>query len=209
MTQNLFCILKVTEVFGSGVGSESISQGYGSEDPDPHTKCHGSPILVLQLFLFPGITEKKPMKRYATMQDIVYEKTVENAGKNQVLIFVHSRKETGKTARAIRDMCLEKDTLGGFLKEGSASTEVLRTEAEQVKNLGKYFFYLFNYLGILVDLRPVTHVGSRRMYLDPDVFPPLAGFRLYAILGDFRHVLSVPSVCIFKVRWLDTGTDVK
>merc|ERR1712016_5921 len=55
--------------------------------------------------------------------------------KNQVLIFCHSRKETGKTARAIRDACLEKDTLGAFLKEGSASMEVLRTEAEQVKNL--------------------------------------------------------------------------
>lgn len=51
----------------------------------------------------------------------------------QVLVFVHSRKETGKTARAIRDMCLEKDTLGLFLREGSASTEVLRTEAEQCK----------------------------------------------------------------------------
>lgn len=53
----------------------------------------------------------------------------------QVLVFVHSRKETGKTARAIRDMCLEKDTLGLFLKEGSMSTEVLRTESEHVKNL--------------------------------------------------------------------------
>lgn len=52
---------------------------------------------------------------------------------HQVLVFVHSRKETGKTARAIRDMCLEKDTLGLFLREGSASTEVLRTEAEQCK----------------------------------------------------------------------------
>ena len=58
------------------------------------------------------------------MNEIVYEKTVENAGKNQVLIFVHSRKETGKTARAVRDACIEKDTLGGFLKEGSASMEV-------------------------------------------------------------------------------------
>ena len=54
----------------------------------------------------------------------------------QVLVFVHSRKETGKTARAIRDMCLEKDTLGLFLREGSASTEVLRTEAEQCKVRG-------------------------------------------------------------------------
>lgn len=32
-------------------------------------------------------------------------------------------------------MCLEKDTLGHFLREGSASTEVLRSEADQVKNL--------------------------------------------------------------------------
>ncbi|NXT36210.1 U520 helicase, partial [Pelecanoides urinatrix] len=69
------------------------------------------------------------------MNEIVYEKIMEHAGKNQVLVFVHSRKETGKTARAIRDMCLEKDTLGLFLREGSASTEVLRTEAEQCKNL--------------------------------------------------------------------------
>jgi len=91
------------------------------------------PVPLEQQFI--GITEKKPMKRYATMNEIVYDKTVENAGKNQVLIFVHSRKETGKTARAVRDACIEKDTLGGFLKEGSASMEVLRTEAEQVKNM--------------------------------------------------------------------------
>ena len=67
------------------------------------------------------------------MNDIVYEKVMEHAGKNQLLIFVHSRKETSKTAKTIRDICLEKDTLGLFLKEDSASTEILRTEAEQTK----------------------------------------------------------------------------
>ncbi len=43
-------------------------------------------------------------------------------------------------------------------------------------------------------------LGSRRnrMYLDPDVVPPLAGFRLFAVLGIFHHALSVPSVCIFN-----------
>nr|KAG5691791.1 hypothetical protein BaRGS_003187 [Batillaria attramentaria] len=90
------------------------------------------PVPLEQQFI--GITEKKAVKRFQLMNDIVYEKVIEHAGKNQVLVFVHSRKETGKTARAIRDMCLEKDTLGLFLKEGSASTEVLRREAEQVKN---------------------------------------------------------------------------
>jgi len=44
----------------------------------------------------------------------------------------------------------------------------------------------------------MTHVGSRRMYLDPDVVPPLVGFRLYANLGVFQYVLSMPSVCIFE-----------
>ncbi|XP_050545887.1 putative U5 small nuclear ribonucleoprotein 200 kDa helicase [Daktulosphaira vitifoliae] len=90
------------------------------------------PVPLEQQYI--GITEKKAVKRFQVMNEIVYEKIMEHAGRNQILVFVHSRKETGKTARAIRDMCLEKDTLGNFLREGSASMEVLRTEAEQVKN---------------------------------------------------------------------------
>ncbi|XP_034244319.1 putative U5 small nuclear ribonucleoprotein 200 kDa helicase isoform X1 [Thrips palmi] len=90
------------------------------------------PVSLEQQYI--GVTEKKALKRFQVMNEIVYEKVMEHAGRNQVLVFVHSRKETGKTARAIRDMCLEKDSLGQFLKEGSASMEVLRTEAEQVKN---------------------------------------------------------------------------
>lgn len=126
------------------------------------------PVALEQQYI--GITEKKALKRFQVMNEIVYEKVMEHAGRNQVLIFVHSRKETGtftrsvtihffrsssnlwiycpgqefinfwslysivgKTARTIRDMCLEKDTLGNFLREGSASMEVLRSEAEQVK----------------------------------------------------------------------------
>ncbi|KAL3318570.1 hypothetical protein Ciccas_002773 [Cichlidogyrus casuarinus] len=81
-----------------------------------------------------GITEKKAIKRFTLMNEIVYEKVMEHAGKNQVLVFVHSRKETGKTARALREMCLDKDTLGAFMKDKNASAEVLRLEAEQVKN---------------------------------------------------------------------------
>jgi hypothetical protein len=59
---------------------------------------------------------------------------------------------------------------------------------------------ILTYLGIqylvLVNLRPVTHVGSCRMSLDSDVVPSLAGFRLSAKLGVFHHALSVPFVCI-------------
>uniref|UniRef100_A0A915HM77 U5 small nuclear ribonucleoprotein 200 kDa helicase n=1 Tax=Romanomermis culicivorax TaxID=13658 RepID=A0A915HM77_ROMCU len=90
------------------------------------------PVPLEQQYI--GINEKKAIKRFQIMNEVVYEKVMESAGKSQVLIFVHSRKETGKTARAIRDACLEKDTLSYFLKEGSASTEILRREAEQAKN---------------------------------------------------------------------------
>ena len=90
------------------------------------------PVPLEQQFI--GITEKKAVKRHQLMNEIVYKKVIAKAGKKQVLVFVHSRKETGKTARALKDLGLERDTLSLFLKEGSASMEVLRTEAEQVKN---------------------------------------------------------------------------
>uniref|UniRef100_A0A914URZ7 U5 small nuclear ribonucleoprotein 200 kDa helicase n=1 Tax=Plectus sambesii TaxID=2011161 RepID=A0A914URZ7_9BILA len=90
------------------------------------------PVPLEQQYI--GLTEKKALKRFQAMNEVVYDKIMEHAGKSQVLVFVHSRKETGKTAKAVRDACLERDTLSYFLKEGSASTEILRTEAEQVKN---------------------------------------------------------------------------
>ncbi|GAB2288942.1 DExH-box ATP-dependent RNA helicase DExH12 [Dionaea muscipula] len=81
-----------------------------------------------------GITVKKPLQRFQLMNDVCYEKVMAVAGKHQVLIFVHSRKETAKTARAIRDTALAKDTLGRFLKEDSASREILQTHTDLVKS---------------------------------------------------------------------------
>ncbi|KII64997.1 U5 small nuclear ribonucleoprotein helicase [Thelohanellus kitauei] len=90
------------------------------------------PVPLEQQFI--GITEKKPLKTIKIMNDIVYEKLIENAGRSQVLVFVHSRKETAKTARCVRDMCLEKETLALFVREGTASHEILKSEADQCKN---------------------------------------------------------------------------
>uniref|UniRef100_A0A7N8YMN6 Activating signal cointegrator 1 complex subunit 3 n=1 Tax=Mastacembelus armatus TaxID=205130 RepID=A0A7N8YMN6_9TELE len=64
------------------------------------------PVPLEQTYV--GITEKKAIKRFQIMNEIVYEKIMEHAGKNQV--------------------------------KGSASTEVLRTEAEQCKDLLPYGF---------------------------------------------------------------------
>ncbi|CAG8517169.1 20044_t:CDS:2, partial [Racocetra fulgida] len=83
---------------------------------------------------FIGVTEKKAIKRFQVMNEVTYTKVMDQAGKNQVLIFVHSRKETAKTAKTVRDMALEKNTIGQFLREDSASREILQTESATVKD---------------------------------------------------------------------------
>lgn len=86
------------------------------------------PVPLQQQYI--GITEKKALKRFQLMNEICYEKVLQHAGRNQVLIFCHSRAETAKTARALRDMAVESDALSQFIREDSASKEILREEAE-------------------------------------------------------------------------------
>ena len=83
---------------------------------------------------FIDVTEKKAIKRFQVMNEVTYQKVVDQAGKDQVLIFVHSRKETAKTAKTIKDMALEKDTLGLFINPSSASREVLQDELLSIKD---------------------------------------------------------------------------
>ena len=59
---------------------------------------------------------------------------LDQAGKNQTLVFVHSRKETAKTARFLRDMAVEKETITRFVKADSATREILEEESNNVKD---------------------------------------------------------------------------
>ncbi|KAF2099454.1 pre-mRNA splicing helicase [Rhizodiscina lignyota] len=85
---------------------------------------------------FIGVTDKKAIKQLKTMNDVCYTKVLEQVGqnRNQMLIFVHSRKETAKTAKYIRDKALELETIGQILRSDAASREILRQEAETVTN---------------------------------------------------------------------------
>ena len=85
---------------------------------------------------FIGVTDKKPIKQLKTMNDVCYAKVMEQVGQNkqQMLIFVHSRKETGKTARHIRDKALELETIGQILRSDAASREILNEEAAGVQD---------------------------------------------------------------------------
>ena len=88
------------------------------------------PCQLAQKFL--GITEKKAFKRYQAMNDACYDKVMEYAGVNQVIIFVHSRKETAKTARFLRDRAKQEGKLDRFLK---ISKELLDNETIQNADL--------------------------------------------------------------------------
>jgi pre-mRNA-splicing helicase BRR2 len=82
-----------------------------------------------------GITEKNAFKRFNLQNEICYEKALDQRrNSNQILIFVHSRAETGKTAKALRDLALERDELTHFVREGGASQEILREESSSAKN---------------------------------------------------------------------------
>ncbi|KAF7338196.1 putative ATP dependent RNA helicase [Mycena venus] len=83
---------------------------------------------------FIGVTEKKAIKRYQITNEVCYEKVLDQAGKNQTLVFVHSRKETAKTAKFLRDMAIEKETITQFVKPDGAVREILTEEANNVKD---------------------------------------------------------------------------
>lgn len=90
------------------------------------------PVPLEQIYV--GITEKKAIKRLMLSNEICYDKVIERAGKHPILIFVHSRKETVRTAKMIRDMALTKDELYKILRDDSATKEILRTEGENTIN---------------------------------------------------------------------------
>jgi pre-mRNA-splicing helicase BRR2 len=85
---------------------------------------------------FIGVTDKTPIKRLKTMNDVCYSKVMEHVGKNsqQMLIFVHSRKETAKTAKYIRDKAVEMETIGEILRTDAGSRGILKEESEAANN---------------------------------------------------------------------------
>ena len=92
------------------------------------------PVPLQQQYI--GISEKKVFKRLALQNEITYDKIIGQEPGNQVLVFVHSRKDTVKTAKALRDLAMGKSELGRFVQQDSATQEILKEQAsEHVANL--------------------------------------------------------------------------
>ncbi|ODV89579.1 hypothetical protein CANCADRAFT_4197 [Tortispora caseinolytica NRRL Y-17796] len=81
-----------------------------------------------------GITEKKPVKVYQAMNDATFAKVTENAGKHQMIIFTHSRKDTVKTAKFIRDKAIEEELISKILRSDNTSQRMLKEKSEDITN---------------------------------------------------------------------------
>ena len=60
------------------------------------------------------------------MNEICYEKVMERIKeRHQILIFVHSRKETARTGKILRDMAISQNRLEEIISEDSESKKIL------------------------------------------------------------------------------------
>ncbi len=77
--------------------------------------------------IYIGLTEKKGVRKVMLMNEILYEKVIERAYKNPIIIFVHSRRDTFKTASALKEMAFSKDELNKILRDDSDSKKILNS----------------------------------------------------------------------------------
>lgn len=81
-----------------------------------------------------GVTAKKALKRFQVMNEKTYEKVKQQLqSANQVIVFVHSRKETHSTCEYLMSRAIDDEATDLFMKPGE-SFEVIRAEATNVQS---------------------------------------------------------------------------
>ena len=81
---------------------------------------------------FIGISTSS-FKKYQLQNQITYTKVMEDAGEYQCIVFVHSRKETWKTANALIEMGIEQSSLDQF-QLAQDSLDILKQMSTQCTN---------------------------------------------------------------------------
>ncbi|KAJ1446965.1 Sec63 Brl domain-containing protein [Pelagophyceae sp. CCMP2097] len=67
---------------------------------------------------FTGITETKRLRAAAKLDELAYFKALDNVDRgHQVMVFVHSRRDTAKTALALRDLAARHGRDGAFVSQ--------------------------------------------------------------------------------------------
>ncbi|KAG2051380.1 hypothetical protein BDR06DRAFT_1010538 [Suillus hirtellus] len=136
-----------------------------------HFDASYHPCALQQQFI--GVTEKKAIKHFQVMNEVCYKKVLDQAGKNQTLVFVHSRKETTKTTKFICNMAMEKETIMQFICPDSVMCEILMEEAGNVKDSNLRNLLPFGFA--------IHHAGMTRedRNLVEELFTDGAGMQIY------------------------------
>ena len=87
------------------------------------------PIPLEQVYI--GITEKKGVRKMMMINEILYEKVIERVSSQQIIIFVHSRRDTVRTAKALRETAFTRDELNKIIKPDSESKKILEAIANE------------------------------------------------------------------------------
>lgn len=84
---------------------------------------------------FVGVKAIKPIQQMADMDDICYNKCVEFVQKDkQVMIFVHARNATGRTATMLKEVALQKNQSSLFLSQNTAAWKLAIRAISKSKN---------------------------------------------------------------------------
>ncbi|CCH61478.1 hypothetical protein TBLA_0E04240 [Henningerozyma blattae CBS 6284] len=84
---------------------------------------------------FCSITEKSSIKKLHAQNIACYDKTLESLSEgHQVIVFVHSRKDTARTAAWLRDQFSKNDHMNKLRKDDASSKHILTTESENAQN---------------------------------------------------------------------------
>lgn len=100
------------------------------EDSLFHFSNSYRPVPLHQTYI--GVNEKKALSRLQIMNDLTYEKVIEKVPNKQCIVFVHTRKDTIKTAEAIRDLAMKNETYSKFIDD--TSNEILKEASNEAKD---------------------------------------------------------------------------
>ena len=81
------------------------------------------PIPLEQRYV--GITEKKGVRKMLMINEILYEKVMERVANFQLIIFVHSRRDTIRTANYLKDTAYAKNELNRIMRPDSESKKII------------------------------------------------------------------------------------
>lgn len=102
------------------------------------------PVPLNQTFV--GISNKNPVQQKTIMNKIAYEKAFDSVNRNyQVMVFVHSRRDTTKTAQMLKEFAQENGVIESFIGTEckdyhSLTQDILKSRNRELKDLLPFGF---------------------------------------------------------------------